>query len=60
MAPSSKNGYIFMEVFTLPHIIHVDSSGFQWPSCQARLAGAMPSPLDSSPVQSSASLLITD
>ena len=30
-----------------PHIIHVDSSGSQWPSCQARLAG-----LDSSPVQS--------
>jgi hypothetical protein len=31
----------------------VDSSGLQWPSCQARLAGAMPSPLNSSPVQSS-------
>jgi hypothetical protein len=28
----------------------VDSSGFQWPSCQAKLAGGMPSPVQSSPV----------
>ena len=52
-----------VEVFTLPHVIHMDStglhwtpldsSGFQCPICQAKLAGTMPSPLESSPVQSS-------
>ena len=51
------------EVFTLPHVIHMDSTrlhwtpldstGFQCPFCQAKLAGTKPSPLESSPVQSS-------
>ena len=41
------------EVFTLPHVIHMDSTGFQCPIFQAKLAGTLPSPLESSPVWSS-------
>ena len=74
--PQKNNGSIAQtmfisnsEVFTLPHVFHMDSSGLQWtpvdssgfqcPFCLAKLAGTIPSPVQSSPLdwESSQSLL---